>query len=126
MLKIIKMRNKLQNKVIQSAAFILSAFLSASVYAAMPTVEANTDGVGATGGFFAFLSGWVKDIMVWVPLGLMSVATLWVGWSLLQKILSERQLEKPNWGAVGAHTAGCILLLVATVFLGNQTIEVWA
>lgn len=115
------------NKAVSSlTALFVTAMVSTSASAAIPTVEANTDGVGATGGFWAYLTGWFKDIMVWVPLGLMSVATIWVAWSLLQKVLNERNAEKPNWGGVMAHAAGCVLLLVVTVFLGNQTISVWA
>lgn len=96
------------------------------VNAAMPTVEANADGVDGTGGFWAYITGWFRDIMVWIPLGLMSAATLWIAWSLVVKVLNERQEKNPNWGSVFAHAAGCVLLLVVTVFLGNQTINVWA
>ncbi|RBW47275.1 hypothetical protein DS885_03775 [Psychromonas sp. B3M02] len=112
--------------------FILkTSLMAASLYtttalAAIPTVESNSDGVGSGGGAFAFLTGWIKDILVWTPLVLMSGATLWVAWALLQKVLAERQLEKPNWGAIGIHTIASILLLVVTVYLGNETINVWA
>ncbi|MET1256946.1 DUF2976 domain-containing protein [Aliikangiella maris] len=111
---------------IKAAVATMVISLSSIVSAEMPVVEANSDGVGATGGLWAFLTGWFKDIMVWIPLGLMSVATIWVAWSLLQKVLNERQQEKPNWGSVLSHAAGCVLLLVVTVFLGNATINVWA
>ncbi len=121
MLKTIK---GLGSKALTSVVLACASITSAS--AAIPTVEANADGVGATGGFWAYLTGWFKDIMVWVPLGLMSAATMWVAWSLLVKVLNERNQEKPNWGGVFAHAAGCVLLLVVTVFLGNQTISVWA
>jgi hypothetical protein len=117
---------ELPNKFVQLTIFVTVSLSSTFAFAAMPTVEANEDGVDGTGGFFEFLSGWVKDILVWAPLGLMSAATLWVAWSLLVKVLAERQLERPNWGGVFAHAAGCILLLVVTVYLGNQTISVWA
>ena len=105
---------------------LVGTMFSNIAFAAMPTVEANADGVGAGGGFFAFLSGWFKDIFVWVPLALMSAATIWVAWGLLQKFLAERQLEKPNYGALGAHAIMSVLLLVVTVYLGNETINVWA
>lgn len=121
MLKKIK---SLGTKAAASVAIMCASISGAS--AALPTVESNADGVGATGGFWAYLTGWFKDIMVWIPLGLMSAATLWVSWSLLVKVLNERNQEKPNWGGVFAHAAGCVLLLVITVFLGNQTISVWA
>ena len=117
---------ELPKKFAHLATIAFVSLSTTSAFAALPTVEANADGVDGTGGFFEYLSGWVKDIMVWIPLGLMSVATIWVSWSLLVKILAERQLEKPNWGSVGAHAAGCIILLVVTVYLGNQTISVWA
>lgn len=124
------MLRKIKNYRAKASASLVALFVavttSTTAFADIPTVEANADGVGATGGFWAYLTGWFKDIMVWVPLGLMSAATLWVSWSLLQKVLNERNQEKPNWGGVFAHAAGCVLLLVVTVFLGNQTISVWA
>lgn len=109
-----------------AASMMLMWLSTPFAMAALPTVEANADGVDGSGGFWAYLTGWFKDIMLWVPLGLMSAATLWVSWSLLQKVLNERNQEKPNWGGVFAHAAGCVLLLVVTVFLGNQTMSVWS
>lgn len=120
-----RMINKTVNLLKGAFAFALVAVANLA-HAEMPTVEANADGVDGTGGFWAYITGWFKDIMVWIPLGLMSAATLWIAWSLVGKVLNERQQEKPNWGGVFAHAAGCILLLVVTVFLGNQTINVWA
>lgn len=124
------MLKKIKGKVVSLkgfvTAFVVSILSMQSANAAMPTVEANSDGAGASSGMWAYLTGWVKDIMVWAPLVVMSAATMWVAWSLLQKVLSERNAEKPNWGSVFAHAAGCILLLVITVFLGNQTINVWS
>lgn len=119
---------KIVRNVKSKAALLLTSFylFTTSAMAAMPTVEANADGDGADAGMFSFITGWIKDILIWTPLVLMSGATLWVAWSLLQKVLNERQQEKPNWGGVGVHAIGCVLLLVITVYLGNQTISVWA
>lgn len=121
------MKNFIVNIVKKATtATLLFAGLVSSAMADIPTVEANSDGVDGTGGFWGYITGWVKDIMVFVPLVVMSAATIWISWSLLQKVLAERQTEKPNWGSVFAHAGASVLLLVITVFLGNQTMSVWA